>query len=185
MKELGPATENDVVLAFLRAEIDSDTYGTTIQSWLKRFSRDRRLIDEADLTDYQTNGLRRAILAEYRGFGLNTGLFKNFPEDTTWRRVLLDDVGGLKHVKHTPFPEMTGGTRLVMDSTETYKKWPATANKVEGIIRELDEGSKFEDLVLVEDANTRLVIIEGNHRATLTPFETFVISARLLVRHQR
>jgi hypothetical protein len=166
MQELGSVTDNDVVLAFLRAEIDSETWGPTILSLLKKFLRDRRLIDEADLTDYPTNGIRKAILADYRGFGLSKGLFENFPEDTTWRRVLLADVSGLKYINHPPFGQLTGGTRSVLDGIRTYKTSPDTAKKVDNIVQELEGGAQFEDLVLVEDPNKKFVIIEGNHRAT-------------------
>jgi hypothetical protein len=94
MEELGLATSDDVVLAFLQAEIDSPEYGPCIVDRLSRIGYDRSvLIDNGDSGDAHANRVRADILCRCRGY-----LFQGFPSNTKWRRVLLDlnDIGRLK-----------------------------------------------------------------------------------------
>ncbi len=69
MLELRPARECEVVLAFLRAEVDASRYGQAVMQWLlaTRFTRDE-LLENADLSDVRQNQARATILGRYRGF---------------------------------------------------------------------------------------------------------------------
>src|SRR5436189_6456773 len=88
MIERGPATENDMIAAFLRAEIDSSRYGRFIEPVLAEVGLDRRIIDQPDLVDEAQNRLRKRLLA-FRGYPQEF-LFRGFPLDATWRRVGLE-----------------------------------------------------------------------------------------------
>ncbi len=88
MKEFGAASEDDVVLAFLRAEIDSPKWEQKYSRELRNLNLDRvSLIDAADLTDARACVARKLLLDGVRGYGRNVALFAGFPRDTTWRRV--------------------------------------------------------------------------------------------------
>jgi hypothetical protein len=89
MIERGPATENDMVVAFLRAEIDSSRYDDHIKTPLAQGGSERRLIDEPNLADPAENALRKQLLT-FRGYEARTALFAGFPADATWRRVTLE-----------------------------------------------------------------------------------------------
>ena len=124
MIERGPASENEVVLAFLRAEIDSpkpDVQGCYARS-LERWGLDRvNLIDNADLNDEEANHNRVAVLDECRGFGRRIALFQGFPTDTKWRRVVIEpsDFHRLKCIRikdDTQWRTLTKGTRLIMEA---------------------------------------------------------------------
>ena len=63
MIELGPASESEIVLAFLRAEIDSPNSCQSIMRLLDACGITRqRLIDDADLQNDCCNALRRIVL---------------------------------------------------------------------------------------------------------------------------
>jgi len=169
MLELGPATNDEAVLAFLQSEIESPEYGPTIVHLLSQICYDRSvLIDNADLSDAHANCARAIILGAYRGYGRNDVLFYGFPSDTKWQResLDLDDIGRLKYVGYIPFLNLTHGTRLVVDGASNYKSDTAIAEKVDQILEKISRGILFPEFVLVEDPNKQLVIIEGNHRAT-------------------
>jgi hypothetical protein len=169
MLELGPATNDEVVLAFLQAEIESPEHGPHIVDLLNRLCYDRSvLIDNADLSDAHANCARAVILGVRRGYGRNEVLFHGFPSDSKWRRVLLDlnDIGRLKYIGIQAFIDLSGGTRLAAEGACNYKNNPETAKKVVQILEKISRGVSFPELVLVEDARKQLVIIEGNHRVT-------------------
>jgi hypothetical protein len=76
---------------------------------------DRLLIDNADVTDVQQNRVRRALLGCYRGFGHDAYLFRGFPNDVRWRRVILEpgDLQRLLYAKEPSWIDFSDGTRLV------------------------------------------------------------------------
>jgi hypothetical protein len=91
MREIGPASNNEIVLSFLRAEIDSPRPGPHYIAVLNQMRADRySLIDNADLNDANANRVRARALGPVRGYGRNADLFRGFPTDTTWRRAQLD-----------------------------------------------------------------------------------------------
>ena len=168
MVELDSATIDDAVLAFLQAEIESER-GPYIGHAIEALRYDRsRLIDKPDLSDVHANSARAVILGAYRGFGRNEFLFQGFPSDTSWRRVLLDlnDIGQLRYVGIQALIDLSKGTQLVAQGAGNYKANPETAKKVDIIREKISRGVSFPELVLVQDGQSRFVIIEGNHRAT-------------------
>src|SRR4051794_3929401 len=91
MIELGAASEDEVVLAFLRAEIDSPKWGQHYLGALRDLHLDRvSLIDAAGLADVRASCTRKVVLGAVRGYGFNGALFTGFPRDTTWRRVQVE-----------------------------------------------------------------------------------------------
>jgi len=79
-----------LVLAFLRAEIDSPRFGELVGHCVRMLGSDRGLIDNADVVDARQNRIRKELLDGFRGYGKDAGLFRGFPQDTKWRRVVLD-----------------------------------------------------------------------------------------------
>ena len=63
MIEQGPASQDDVVLAFLQAEIDSPKWGPCYLAAMQARGWNRTgLIDTADLSNSQANHNRRTLL---------------------------------------------------------------------------------------------------------------------------
>jgi hypothetical protein len=91
MIEVRPVTVDEMVLAFVRAEIESPTdRGKALIHALAQLHEERaQLIDRANLTDERQNRARRSLLGAARGYGQNLYLFRNFPYDTAWRLVTV------------------------------------------------------------------------------------------------
>jgi|ERR1700731_1202440 hypothetical protein len=67
MREIGPASNDEMVLSFLRAEIDSPAWGPHQMAVLNQMRVDRSsLIDNADLTDADANRVRAIALGPVR-----------------------------------------------------------------------------------------------------------------------
>src|SRR5215471_4185436 len=100
MRTLALDQENEMILAFIRAEIDSPRYGRLYaQSIFLNGWNPSVLIDKADLTKSEDNENRRALLRSVRGYGNSAYLFIGFPRDVKWRSVLIErgDYAKLKY----------------------------------------------------------------------------------------
>ena len=75
---MGSATIDDVVLAFLQAEIKSER-GPYIVQAIEALRYDRSaLIDKPDLSDAHANCARAVILGSYRGFAVTNFCLRGF-----------------------------------------------------------------------------------------------------------
>jgi hypothetical protein len=167
MIEQGSASDDDVVLAFLKAEIDSPKWGPCHQTAMQGLGLNRAdLIDAPDLADANANRNRRAVLGRVRGFGCGDELFKGFPLDVQWRSVEVEptDFPRLKYISNdADWSALSSGTRLVQHGARNLDAVPRIAEAVRGTI---ERGGNSPPLILVEADSDALVLVEGNARAT-------------------
>jgi hypothetical protein len=172
MINLGPATEDDVVLAFLQAEIDSARFGSLYQATLANSRLDRvSVIDNPDRNSQQANQIRRELLRLIRGYGAGQFLFAGFPIDVTWRRVALEqtDLPKLKYAKCPPWIELSRGTRLVIEgATNIGSDTPAedAAVNIRAVAEDLKRGKRYAELIGVDGQSGEIILMEGHTRAT-------------------
>jgi len=166
MRELGQAKADEMVLAFLKAEIDSQRFRSDYQAPLAQSGFDRRtLIDSPDLRSALQNEARRMVLERAKG-----GLFQGFPADVTWRRVALEkaDIPRLKYLNHRNWIEFSGCTRLVSDGAKNIgsRILPNDTNaQILTIAEAFKNGSRYPELIAVA-VGEDIVLVEGHMRAT-------------------
>src|SRR5881394_2166044 len=118
MRELGPSSPEEMVLAFLRAEIESARFGHYYNDAIaaNRLDPDE-LINRGDIADARQQALRAALLGAIRGYAKDARLFPGFPTDATWIRVELeaDDAHLLRYADYPDWVDFSNGTRLVLD----------------------------------------------------------------------
>jgi len=172
MIELGPARGCEVVLAFLRAEVDSPRYGGQIAWQLQAFCLSRTLlIDNADL-DNENHNLIRLVMLDYRGFRNRAALFHQFPADVLWRRVELEphELGRLKYIgRDENWMSFSEGTRRPARVAKRIVNRELLENPGPGIIaiqEKLRQGQRFPELIAAEGNGEDLILIEGHYRAT-------------------
>jgi hypothetical protein len=172
MIDLGPATEDDVVLAFLQAEIDSVRFGSCYATILANSGLDRHsVIDHPDRSSPQANSIRRELLNLVRGYGSGKALFTGFPPDVAWRHVSMGqgDFPKLRYAKCAPWIELSGGTRLVTEGAKNIAPGgPAedAAVNIRAVLDDLKCGKRYPELIGVEGQNGDIILMEGHTRAT-------------------
>jgi hypothetical protein len=170
MIELCAASDDDVVLAFLRAEIDSPKWGSAYGRAMRIRGLTREsLLDAADLSDAKANVDRMNLLADVRGFGRGTGLFQGFPPHVEWRLSVIEtpDFGRLKYIsKDEDWRTLSGGTRLVEAGARNLESDVNIARRVRETRLKIEHGECTTALVIVEKGDADLVIVEGHTRAT-------------------
>jgi len=175
MIELGPATEHQMVLAFLRAEIESPRFSQFYRQCLdqlQQFGVNREtLLDDPDLGSCRDNSLRIKMLGAGRGYRGNTLLFAGFPTDVFWRRVAIEhaDWTRVKYANYPTWKDLSGGTRFVTDGANNIASVVGAedVNKnVAGLIAELKKGRRYPELIGVANERDEIILIEGHSRAT-------------------
>jgi hypothetical protein len=127
MIEVGAAMEDEMIAAFLRAEIESSRFSGPVKGLLAQLGLDRALLDSPNTRNSDDNRVRRRILGAYRGYP-DRALFAGFPSDTIWRRVQLEpsDFATLRYLndesRGDQLLRLSGGTRRVTDGARNFSR---------------------------------------------------------------
>ncbi len=173
MRHVQWISEDEMVAVFLRGEIESPRYGRVIRDLLAREALGRALVDDPDLTDTFENGLRRKILAGYRGYGRDANVFTGFPEDVQWHRALAqrEELSEVRYIDYDYWNELSGGTRLVVDAVERIKQgieiFGVSNSGFWHVADQIAAGVKLPEPILVGGhQGSPLTILEGHVRLT-------------------
>jgi hypothetical protein len=172
MRVIGPATEDDMVLAFLRAEIESSRFAGDVLGALFDLGLDRTLIDDADLGDAAANLSRRQVLEDHRGprRGPGAGLFGGFPDDVSWSWAALThpELADIRYIHWDYWLEVSGGTRRPADAIARMRpEWDVPEDEIREIADAVARGSMPPEIVVVGVPPGRgLVVLEGHVRLT-------------------
>jgi hypothetical protein len=169
-----PASESEVVLAFLRGEIDSDRFGNDVR---------RALIDAGglqlalspDLGSEQENRARERALAAARGWR-DTELFEGFPEKVDWYHGVLQpgDLSRVRFIDYSYWNELSGGSRRPVDVLPALRsgRLPAWLTELGTdwcfeFAARLAKSGAVEDLIVMATPDLgELVVLEGHARLT-------------------
>ncbi len=81
---LRASSEDEIILEYLKGEINSERFRSQIIEVLGHLKVSIDIIEKADLKDRDENERRKDILRLFRGYGSNTHLFENFPIISKW-----------------------------------------------------------------------------------------------------
>lgn len=172
MIELGPATEHEMILAFLRAEVDASRYRDVVNQCLNVVGYTSvDLIQNGDVSNEQQNRVRKQILQLYRGYGQNQYLFTGFPPDAIWQRAELEpnELDRLVYANEPSWVDLSDKTRTPrrLVANLLANRIPSdTANRIRAIQLALDRGETFPELIAAEGPADKIILIEGHSRAT-------------------
>jgi len=121
MDDLGPASDDQVILAWLQAEIASPPF----QSYLigdppqpSHLARGLALARNPDLDNAEHNAERRRIIASAHGFGRGALIFAGLDDDIKWRRVrasIADVAAMLYSNRNATWTTLAPATRKVAE----------------------------------------------------------------------
>jgi hypothetical protein len=166
MEVVGPATDDEMILAFLRAEVHSQRFKEAARSSL---GHDLSLVYEPRLDDVAQNLARKNALSAYMGYGRDEWLFAAFPSDVEWQHVLVshEELGGLRYARCDPWFAMSGGTLKVSLGAANVANFPEINHNVAAIMKELANGRSYPELILAaESLDAPHILVEGHSRAT-------------------
>jgi hypothetical protein len=173
MRMVGPSSEEEMIAAFLKAEIDSPRFQNQfILPKLGMDGRDRRIVDAPNLLDSEENNYRAELL-QGRGYVSRSHSFAGFPRDVIWSKVLLEeaDFRSIKYGNWPAWVKFSNGTRWTWQAAENFRLGRIcgeTLQDIFGTIRRLVAGERLPPLILVAESASapHLVLLEGHVRAT-------------------
>jgi hypothetical protein len=178
---LRPASEDEVVAAFLRAEADeTGRYRDALLEHLRNDGQTPQVLSRPDLADPRQNAYRRRLLGDIRGFGRNEGMFIGFPPRVEWHRMALsrEELLEVRYIDDRDSDDywvtLSGGSRRPDDAAVRIRAgigpgWAIGVWDLAGcaaVVRRLREGSLPELIVVTTPRPGRMVVLEGNARLT-------------------
>ena len=174
--------EAQVVLCFLCGELNSDRFSEKLKSSMEKLNLDCRIILNANLNDKKENDLRRQLLGEFRGYGKNEGLFKNFPEVEKYERAKfsIDELKKIKYINYSYWNELTDNTSSPLSAAENIRKGKVVydvSNQpfLDGV-EKLKQGRRFEPVILLTSDYDSFIILEGHSRMTVYALQSGIIN---------
>lgn len=180
MKDLGAATEDDMVAAFLRAELMSPRYRSAISELLLGDGAAEEMLTRPDTSDAGANAYRQSVLARYRGYGLDRAVFHGFPSDFAWHRASasLADLRTVRYINWEYWVSLSGDSRLAEDAAERLRCGEGDATEFRVIIEAMRGGAVPPELILAGQLDwTGLVVLEGHTRLTAYLLEPTLVGS--------
>jgi hypothetical protein len=182
MEDLGAATEDQVILAWLQAVIESPDFQAYVVGdppEPAKLSAALKAARQPDLKDAGQNELRRQIVTSVYGFGKGSGSFQGLGDDLRWRRVRLtnEDVGELLYARHEgAWQLLSPVTRKVAEGASNVGH-VYTGDGTNMVVLSLASGlchseKKVPEIIALKRPDDgKLVILEGHARATAIALE--------------
>ena len=181
MEDLGAATEDQVILAWLQAEIESPDFQAYVVGNppnAANLSLALKAARSPDLHDQAQNDLRRQVITATYGFGQGVGSFQGLARDIAWRRFHLstDEVGELFYARQgAAWPILSPVTRKVAEGA-TNVGHVFTGDSTNMVVLSLATGlchsdKKVPEIIALRRPDGNLVILEGHARATAIVLE--------------
>jgi hypothetical protein len=170
MRLVRPASEDDMVAAFLAAEVTSERYGPRIGQILAGLGQPRSIVARPDTSDAAANAVRRQVLAAYRDYP-SGDVFTGMPADVSWHRAALTpaELATVRYIDYPYWTDFSGGTRLAADGARRLGSWPdlATVSIYRQVAENLRDGKLPPAVILLSEPGlANLIVIEGHKRIT-------------------
>jgi len=171
MRILQPVDEDEVIAAFLRAELDSERYGPKLRGLLDRDGRGESVLRRPDLASADDNAYRRALLDEHRAFERREGLFQGFPRHVDWHRAVFtrEELLEIRYINWDWWLRISEGSRRPADAAARIRAGEipgATAHDEEPIAVGLGAPGAPELIAATTSALAPVVLVEGHGRLT-------------------
>ncbi|HVD46799.1 MAG TPA: hypothetical protein VNG70_05905 [Candidatus Limnocylindria bacterium] len=183
MEDLGTASDDQVILAWLRAEIDSPPF----QSYLigdppkpSHLARGLALARNPDLDNAEHNAERRRIIASAHGFGRGSLIFAGLEDDIAWRRVrasIADVAAMLYSNRNATWTTLAPATRTVAEGAANAAvvfSGDYTNMHILSLARTIchaDPAPALSELICLRLPDGGISLVEGHARATAIVLE--------------
>ncbi|HSH31840.1 MAG TPA: hypothetical protein VK963_04215, partial [Candidatus Saccharimonadales bacterium] len=167
MKVIVKSNADEVVLEWLKAELNSERFSNDLQAAIKKAGQTDTIITSADLNDENENKIRQHILRQYREWltqDLNLYSWQ-------WSELSQDDVRGLQYIDYSYWNELSDNTSLVGRAAQNVSKgkvvFDVPNDRFYSVAKAVEAGQPLPPIILVSNSDKEPAeILEGHLRAT-------------------
>ena len=175
MEVVRKSSENEMILEFLKGELNSNRFNSDLNDSLNELNVDSNIISNGDLSNEDENSLRLKIMKQYRGYP-DSLLFENFPRILEWKLMKLDkeDINNIYYIDYDYWNLLSNDTsspleavKNIMDGREIFD----VSNKpfLDGV--DYLKSNSFPPVILITCNDKRYLIVEGHSRMTIYGFD--------------
>lgn len=175
MKKIRESNEAEMLLEFLKGEINSERFNEDVCNALSSLNLDEAIINNGDITNEQENLQRLRIMKLFRGYP-DDELFENFPKITEWKFVELNesDIDNIYYIDYDYWNELSNGTSKPVEAAKVIqsgKEIYGVSNQsfLDGV--EYSKSNTFPPVILITCNDEKYLIIEGHSRMTVYGFD--------------
>lgn len=175
MKLIRKTNEAEMILEFLKGEINSSRFNEELNDTLKKLNLNTSIINEGDISNEKENLLRLKIMNVFRGYP-DKELFENFPKINEWKFLELNekDIDNIYYIDYDYWNELSDGTSKPTEAAKIIKSGKeiyGVSNKpfLNGV--EYLKDNKFPPVILITCNDEKYLIIEGHSRMTVYGFD--------------
>ncbi len=183
VEDLGAVSDDQVILAWLQAEIESPPF----QAYLvgdppkpSHLARGLALARNPDLDNAQHNAERRRIIASAHGFGRGALIFAGLADDIAWRkaRVSIADVAAMLYSnRNATWTTLAPATRKVAEGASNAARVFSGDDtnmhilSLARIICHAEPPPELSELICLRLPDGSISLLEGHARATAIVME--------------
>ena len=175
MKIIRDSNENEMILDFLKGEINSNRFNKDLYKVLNELNINDNIIYNGNVNNNKENIIRLKIMNKYRGYP-NKELFENFPNIYEWKYMELNtnDIDNIYYIDYDYWNILSNNTskptiaaKVINSGKEVFD----VSNKqyIDGL-KYLDN-NKFPPIILITCNELKYLIIEGHLRMTVYGLE--------------
>ena len=170
MKLIRKTNEAEMILEFLKWELNSKRFNEDLNNAINELGLDSSIILNGNIEDEQENNDRLKIMKKFRGYP-DEELFERFPNIEEWKFLELNesDIDNIYYIDYDYWNELSNGTSKPVEAAkEIYE----VSNQpfLDGV--EYNKTNKFPPVILITCNNEKYLIIEGHSRMTVYGFNS-------------
>lgn len=164
------SSEDEMILCFLKSELDSKRFGAKLTAAAEKLGTDLKIVHEGDIFSEEENSARKKLLGEFRGYP-DREIFGEYPQNADWKYVQFsgEDLDNIYYVDYCYWNELSKGTSRPASAAETVRAGieiydQPNKNFLDGAA--FLETGKFPPIILTADGSGKYTILEGHCRMT-------------------
>ena len=174
MKLIKDTNESEMILEFLKGELNSNRFNNDLNKVLNNLNIDCNIITNGNILNLEENKLRLKIMKEYRGYP-DKELFERFPKVIDWKYVSLseEDLDNIYYIDYDYWNLLSNNTSRPSEAVKVIKNGIEVydiSNQpfLDGV--EYLKNNTFPPLILLTCNDEKYLIIEGHSRMTIYAF---------------
>lgn len=169
MKIIRESNEDEMILEFLKGELNSNRFNEQLNEVLKELNISKDIIENGNTKKNDENKTRKLIMFKFRGYPTEE-LFERFPTIYKWKLVKFEDgdIDKINYIDYDYWNELSNNTSKPIEAAKNINNGAEifeVSNKP--FLEGLKYLNKFPPVILITCNDEKFLIIEGHSRMTV------------------